>query len=132
MKIGIISYLYIVFFIVAALVDYLPFLPAIKKTSLLGFNSLQTISSNNIEDSEKMKILLANSLNIFKQSLKMLALIILVAFSGYILLLLSVVFKSLSYTVLLNYVITLNGLVLSVVSFFSYFLLRKLYVKIRL
>jgi hypothetical protein len=132
MKIGIISYLYIVFFIIAALVDYLPFLPTIKKTSLLGFNSLQTISSNNIEDSEKMKILLANSLNIFKQSLKMLALIILVAFCGYVLLLLSVIFKSLSYRVLLNYVITLNGLVLSVVSFFSYFLLKKLYVKIRL
>jgi pilus assembly protein TadC len=132
MKIGIISYLYIVFFIIAALVDYLPFLPTIKKTSSLGFNSLQTISSNNIEDSEKMKILLANSLNIFKQSLKMLALIIWVAFSGYVLLLLSVVFKSLSYRVLLSYVITLNGLVLSVVSFFSYFLLKKLYVKIRL
>jgi|ERR1700743_32016 hypothetical protein len=132
MKIGIISYLYIVFFIVAALVDYLPFLPTIRKTSLLGFNSLQTINSNNIEDSEKMKILLANSLNIFKESLKMLALIILVALSGYILLLLSIVFKSLSYTVLFNYMITLNGLVLSVISFFSYFLLKKLYVKTRL
>jgi hypothetical protein len=132
MKTGIISYLYIVFFIVAAIVDHLPFLLIMKRTSLYASNSLRTINSNELEDLEKKKILLANSFNIFKQSLKMLALVILIAFSGYVLLIISVVFKPLNCNVLLSYIITLNGLILSLVSFFSYFLLKKLYVKIRL
>ena len=132
MNIAVISYLYVVFFIAAALVDYLPFLPVIKKTSQLELNSLQTIRSNNIADTEKEKILLANSLNIFKQSLKMFAFIILIADCGYVLLLISFLIKPLSYVVLLKYMITLYGLLLSVISFFSYFLLKKLYVQIRL
>ena len=132
MKIGVISYLYIVFFILAILVDRLPFLPVIKKTSLLGINSVQTIKSDSLSDSEKQRLLLDNSFNIFKQSLKMLALIILIAIVAYALLMLSILFNPLNYRVLIKYLATINGLILSLVSFFSYFLLKKLYVKIRI
>ena len=62
MKTGIISYLYIVFFIAAALVDHLPFLSIMKRTSLSALNSLQTINSNELEDMEKKKILLEAAL----------------------------------------------------------------------
>ena len=132
MKIGVISYLYLVFFILAILVDLLPFLSIIKKSSLLGANSWQTIKSASLNDSEKQQVLLGNSLNIFKQSLKLLALILFIALFGCVLLWQSFVFKPLSYGVLAQYLITFNGLVLSVISFFSYFLLKKLYVKIRI
>ncbi|HEY5326774.1 MAG TPA: hypothetical protein VIJ27_07220 [Mucilaginibacter sp.] len=132
MNIAIISYLYIVFFILAVLADQLPFSVIIKSITLLGINSVQTIRSKIIEDVVKGKTLLANSFGLFKQSLIMFAFIILIAVCGYVILLISILFKPLSSVILLKYVITLNGLMLSVISFFSYFLLKKLYVKIRL
>jgi hypothetical protein len=132
MKAGIIIYLYFVFFGSAILADHLPFLPIIRKASFLGANSLQIIRSNSINDSEKQRILLGSSWDIFKQSLKLLAFIVLVAVIGYVLLLLSVIFKPLNCRILVQYLITFDGLVLSVISFFSYFLLKKLYGKIRL
>jgi hypothetical protein len=132
MKIVVFSYLYAVFFILAILSDRLPFFTIINNISRLSISSHQTIRSDIIEDSKKGKILLVNSFGIFKQSLKMAAFIMLVLACGFLLLLLSNNFQHLNYRVLLNYMITTDGLLLSMVSFFSYFLLKKLYVKIRL
>ena len=132
MKIIIISYLYVVFFILAILADRLPFLTIINNISRLSISSFQTIRSDIIDDSKKEKILLFNSFGIFKQSLKMTGFILLVSACGFLLLLLSGIFQHLSYRVLFVYMITTHGLLLSIISFFSYFLLKRLYVKIRL
>jgi hypothetical protein len=132
MSFAVIVYLYIVFFAIAWLVDHLPFFPLIKNISLLSQGSMRIIKSNDIDDSEKEKILLNNSLQLFKQSLKLLGFIIIIAVCGFVLLLLSKFFKFLNYTVLLQSLVTLSGLLLSVIAFLSYFLIRKLYVKIRL
>ncbi|GAC1304737.1 MAG: hypothetical protein NVSMB24_12630 [Mucilaginibacter sp.] len=132
MNFAIIIYLYIVFFAIAFLVNRLPFVALIKNISSLGNVSLQTIRSDEIDDSEKEKILLKNSLQLFKQSLKLLGFVVLIAICGFVLLFVSGVFKSLNYAVLLNYMVTLSGLLLSVIAFFSYFLVKKLYVKVRL
>jgi hypothetical protein len=132
MNIAIISYLYIIFFAIACLVDHLPFIFLIKNISSLSNVSLQTIRSNNIDDSEKEKILLNNSFRLFKQSLKLLGLVAIIALCGFVLLLISNFFKSLNQGVLLKYMVTLSGLLLSVISFVTYFLLKRLYVKVRL
>jgi hypothetical protein len=132
MKIVIISYLYVVFFILAFLADRLPFLTIINSISRLSKGSFQTIKSDIIEDSKKQEILLSNSFGLFKRSLKMVGLILIVSICGFLLLLLSGVFKHLNYRILFDYMITAYGLLLSIISFFSYFLLKRLYVKIRL
>jgi len=132
MKIVIISYLYAVFFILAILVDRLPFLAIINNISQLSKGSVQTIKSDTIEDSKKQEILLNNSFGLFKQSLRMTGLILIISACGFLLLLLSVVFKHLSYLVLLDYMATTYGLILAIISFFSYFLLKRWYVKTRL
>ncbi len=132
MKIVIISYLYAVFFILAILADRLPFLSIINNISRLSKGSVHTIRSDAIEDSEKQRILLTNSFGLFKQSLKLTGLILLVSVCGFLLLLLSRVFKHLSYRVLFDYMMTTYGLLLAFISFFSYFLLKRLYVKVRL
>jgi len=132
MKIVIISYLYAVFFILAFLADRLPFLTIINNISRLSRDSFQTIRSAIIEDSKKQEILLANSLGLFKQSLKMTGLILLVSACGFLLLLLSGVFRHLNYRILFDYMMTTYGLLLAIISFFSYFLLKRLYVKVRL
>ncbi len=132
MKVAIISYLYAVFFILAILADRLPFLTIINSISRLSKGSFQIIRSDIIEDSEKQEILLSNSFGLFKQSLKIAGLILIVSVCGFLLLLLSGVFKHLSYWILFDYMMTTYGLLLSVMSFFSYFLLKRLYVKIRL
>jgi hypothetical protein len=132
MNFAIISYLFIVFFVIACLVDCLPFFSVIRSISFLSMGSIQTIRSNDIDDSGKEKILLENSLKLFKQSLKLFGFIVLIAVCGFVLLLVSGIFKLLNYTILLQYMVTLYGVALSLTSFFSYFLLKKLYVKVRL
>jgi hypothetical protein len=132
MKIVIISYLYAAFFILAFLADRLPFLSIINKISRISKGSFETIKSDVIEDSKKQEILLSNSFGLFKQSLKMTGLILLVSGCGFLLLLLSGVFKRLNYRILFDYMMTTYGLLLAIVSFLSYFLLKRLYVKARL
>src|SRR5277367_210289 len=128
MKIVIISYLYAVFFILALLADRLPFLSIINNISRLSKGSFQTIRSDIIDDSKKQEILLANSFGLFKQSLKLTGLILLVSACGFLLLLSGGVFKPLSYRILFDYTMTTYGLLLAIISFFSYFLLKRLYV----
>ena len=132
MSLAIISYLFIVFFVIAWLVYHLPFLPLIKNVSGLSMGSMQIIKSNDISDLDKEKLLLAGSLKIFRESLKLLSFIILIAACGFALVAISSVFNILNYAILLKYMATLYGLLLSVFSFISYFLLKKLYVKVRL
>jgi hypothetical protein len=132
MKLVIISYLYIAFFIIAILADRLPFLTTITNISQLGKDSFETIKSDILEDSKKQEMLLANSLGLFKQSLKITSLILLVATCGFLLLLSADIFPHLNYRMLFDYLATTYGLLISIVSFLSYFLLKRLYVKIRL
>jgi hypothetical protein len=131
MNIAVIGYLYVLFIILAFLADRLPFLPLVKSITLLGMSSLKTIRSVMVTDSQKEKLLLANSLSIFIQSLKIIVFITLIVVCG-LLLLLIISFMSLNYTDLVGYVITFKGLVLSATAFLTYYLLKGLYVKIRL
>ena len=81
------AYLYMVFLILALAADLLPFLSTIKNVSILTISSGFTIRATDIEDSKKQNILLRNSLGIFKNSLILIGLILLVlAFGGFLLL----------------------------------------------
>ncbi|MDB5008168.1 MAG: hypothetical protein JWP45_2561 [Mucilaginibacter sp.] len=132
MKIFLISYLYVVFLALAFLVDFLPFFVIIKSISQLANNSIQTIRSNILEDSEKEKFLLTNAVAMFRQSLKILGFVIVTAILGFLLLSLTMLFNHSNYRLLLNYTVTFGGITVSVLAFFTYFLFKKLYVKIRL
>ena len=132
MTIAVVSYLYVSCFILAWLADSLPFFNIIKSISLLSIASIQIIRAETIDDTTKEKTILGNSFIIFKQSLIMLALIIFIAVSGFLLLYFSKFIKPLNFTVLLDYVNTLSGISISMMSFLSYFLLKKLYVKVKL
>jgi len=131
-KILIISYLFAVCFVLAILADYLPFFTVINNISSLSKSSLQTIRSAIIDDSKKQETLLGNSLSIFKQSFKLTAFILLILASGFLLLILSRFVTHLGFQVLFDYLKTIDGFVLSILSFSSYYLLKKLYGKIRL
>jgi hypothetical protein len=131
-KILIISYLFAVFFILAILADRLPFFNVINRVSNLGNSSLQTIRSRVIEDSKKQKILLCNSLSILRQSFRLTAFILVILVCGFLLLVLSRFVPHLGFQVLFDYFKTTGGIILSMVSFASYYLVKKLYVKITL
>jgi hypothetical protein len=125
--------LFIVFFLLAVIADTLPFLTVVKSILQLGTSSFETMRSKDMEDIQKEKILLANSLGMFIQSLKIIALILLVVICGALFIyIISVFYRSLSFGFLIDYTISVNGLIISVAAFFSYFLIKKLYVKIRL
>ncbi len=132
MKTEVIGYLYFVFLIIAALSDRLPFFSSIRLVSSLTIDSVQTIKSTSLEDTQKEKFLLANSFNILKNSLILLGYILLLVLLGFILLLFSEFIKLLKLSVLLSSIPTLMGLVVSIISFFSYYLIKKIYVKVRL
>src|SRR5579863_4967332 len=102
MNLAVPCYLYFVFFVTTWLVDHLPFLPLIKNVSALSMGSIQTIKSNDIDDPDKQKLLLASSLKIFKETLKLLGFIILIAACGLALMAIGGVFKMLRYAVLLK------------------------------
>jgi hypothetical protein len=126
------AYLYVVFLILALAADLLPFLSTIKNVSILTISSGFTIRATDIEDSKKQDILLRNSLGIFKNSLILIGLIILVLIFGGFLFWISELFKPLNYWVLFDRLLTLPGLLITLLAVLSYFLLRKMYVRFRL
>lgn len=127
-----VSYLFVVFFFMAFVTDCLPFVVGIKNISQLALKAVEIIQSTQIDDSKKEKLLLANSFSMFKQSFKILLFVVIIALAGFLLVLLSVSFNAINYKALLCYMITFNGILIPVISFISYFILKKLYVKIRL
>jgi hypothetical protein len=132
MIITVTAYLCVFFIVLAFIADHLPFVVIARNITSLGVSSFQTIRSESLEDTQKEKLLLNNSLDMFMQSMKMLAFILVIVLGGLLLLLTSGFFSSLSYWALVKYIVTFNGLLLSVASFLTYYLLKRLYVRIRL
>jgi hypothetical protein len=129
---AIMLYLFIVVFITAFLVDILPFQKISKNILGLSKKTITTIQLSSIDDSAKQSLLLSYSFAIFKQSLIIAALTLLIVAVVYGCFLLSDFFKQLSFQNLVDYSLTLNGILVSVVSFFLYFLIKKIYVKFRI
>ena len=127
-----IIYLFIVFFLVAWLADRLPFMKTVGGINRISRNSLETIQSESIDDAEKQGILLRNSLGILKHSLLIIALTALLVILLVICLEASIFIKPLNSAYLTEYLISINGILLSIVSFLSYFLLKKLYGRFRI
>ena len=122
-----IIYLFIVFFLAAWLADSLPFMKTVGGINRISRNSLETIQSKSIHDAEKQDILLRNSLEILKHSLFIIAFTALIVILLVICLEASIFIKPLNSDYLTEYLISINGILLSIVSFLSYFLLKKLY-----
>lgn len=126
-----IIYLFIVFLLLAGAADFIPFIKTAKQITRLSQSSLETIQSETIDDSAKQKILLGNSFGILKHSLLIILFTSLLFGLLFLLLEASVLIKPLSFNYLTEYLISLEGIILSVVSFLSYFLLKSLYVRFR-
>jgi hypothetical protein len=127
-----IIYLFIIFFLVAWLADRLPFMKTVGGINRISRNSLETIQSESIDDASKQGILLRNSLGILKHSLLIIAFTALLVILLVICLEASVFVKPLNSAYLTDFLISINGIILSVVSFLSYFLLKKLYGRFRI
>lgn len=126
-----IIYLFIVFLLIARAADFIPFINTVRHISRLSQSSLETIQSGEIDDSAKQRILLGNSLGIMKHSM------LIILFTALLIALLlfflkaSVFITPLNFDYLSNYLISLSGIILSIVSFLSYFLIKKIYVRLR-
>jgi len=131
MDIPAMAYLFIIFFILALIADHLPFFKIINNISSLGRISIETINSTGIDDPAKQKILLTNSLGLLKESLKIIVFTALLIGLLFLWLILGDLFKPLTYDHLTDYLLTNSGIILSIVSFLSYFLVKKLYVRFR-
>jgi hypothetical protein len=127
-----IFYSFIVFFLVAWLADRLPFIKTAGAINRISRNSLQTIQTESIKDSEKQGILLRNSLEILKYSLLIIAFTVLLVVLLVICLEASVFIKPLNPAYLTDFLISIQGILLSVLSFLSYFLMKKLYGRFRI
>lgn len=125
-------YLFVVFVLIAWMADTIPFIKTARSISGLSQSSIRTIQSEKIDDSEKQGILLGNSLGIMKHSI--LIIFYTVALIGILLFFLKVseFITSLNFDYLSNYLISLEGIIISIVAFLSYFLIKKLYVRFRL
>jgi len=127
-----IIYLFVVFMLIAWAADTIPFLKTARSISGLSQSSMQTIQSDHIDDSEKQRILLNNSLGIMKHSMLIifytivLIVILLFFLKG------SVFITPLNFDYLSNYLVSLSGIILSIVAFLAYFLIKKLYVRFRI
>lgn len=126
-----IIYLFIAFLLLAWTTDFIPFIKTAKQITGLSQSSLETIQSEKIDDSAKQKILLGNSLGILKHSLLIILFTSLLIGLLFLLLEASVLIKPLSFEYLTEYLVSIEGIVLSVFSFLSYFLIKSLYVKFR-
>ena len=126
-----IIYLFIVFLLLAWATDFIPFLKTAKQITDLSQSSLETIQSDEIDDSDKQKILLGNSLGILKHSLLIILFTSLLVGILLVLLEASVLIKPLNFNYLTEYLISFEGIGLSIFSFLSYFLIKSLYVKYR-
>ena len=132
MELVAIIYLFVVFMLIAWVADTIPFIKTAKLISGLSQSSLKTIQSEEMDDSAKQGILLGNSLGIMKHS------ILIILFTAVLIALLllflkiSVFISPLNFDYLSNYLISLSGIILSIIAFLSYFLLKKLYVRFRI
>lgn len=126
-----IIYLFIVFLLIAWVADTIPFIKTAKQISALSQSSLKTIQSDTLNDSAKQSLLLGNSLGIMKHS--MLIIFYTILLIGILLLFLkaSIFITPLNFDYLSNYLISLSGIILSIIAFLSYFLIKKLYVRFR-
>lgn len=127
-----IIYLFLVFFLLAFLVDILPFVKTARDISSLSQNSLSTIRSD-LDDDRKQAALLKNSLGIFRGSLLIIlftailaGLLVLSLEAGYFIPGLG------SAEQLATFLISLNGIMLSVIAFLSYFTLKYFYGRLRI
>lgn len=127
-----IIYLFIVFFLIAWVADRLPFIKAVSHISKLSRISFETILSEETDDSAKQAILLGNSFGILKQSLLIIAFTALLLLILFLCLKVSVIVNPLNFNYLTGFLISFAGIIVSIVSFLSYFLLKKLYGRFRL
>ena len=129
---ALISYEYALFFILAFVADRVPFVKAVKEISALSKASLKTISSVAVEDREKQKILLANAAGIFIRSLKIAGLALLILIGGYLLAFVVDELGVVKISVLSGFLETVTGIMISLLAFGSYFILKKIYARARL
>ena len=127
-----IIYLFVIFLLIAWMADTIPFIKSAKSISQLSKSSLQTIQSEEMDDTTKQGILLSNSLGIMKKSLLIILYTALLIAILLILLKASEFISPLNFNFLSNYLISLSGILLSIFGFLSYFLLKNLYVRLRL
>jgi hypothetical protein len=132
MELVAIIYLFIVFMLIAWAAETIPFIKTAKLISGLSQSSLKTIQSEEMDDSTKQSILLSKSLGIMKHS------ILIILFTAVLIALLilflkiSIFITPLNFDYLSNYLISLSGILLSIVAFLAYFLIKKLYVRFRI
>jgi len=127
-----ISFTYAVFFMLAFVADLLPLIKFTRQISTLTKMSVKTIGSVSLTDSEKQRILLGNSSQIFKQSLKIGAIVVLILVIGYLIMLVANFFQLVKRAVFFNFVESIGGITVSVLAFCSYFLIKRVYVRARL
>jgi len=127
-----VSYVFAVFFILAFVADRVPLIESVKEISALSKESIKTISSTAIKDSQKQRILLANSAAIFKYSLKITCLALLILIGGYLLAFVGDELGIVKISVLFGFLETVTGIMTTLMAFGSYFLLKKIYARARL
>jgi hypothetical protein len=127
-----VSYVFAVFFILAFVADRVPLIESVKEISALSKESIKTISSTAIKDSQKQRILLANSAAIFKYSLKITCLALLILIGGYLLAFVGNELGIVKISVLFGFLETVTGIMTTLMAFGSYFLLKKIYARARL
>jgi len=124
-------YLFIVFLLLACITDILPFIKSARKITSLSQNSIKIIQSADIDDDQKQSALLKNSLAIFKESFKITLFTAILVGLLLLSLRISNFVEPLNYDYLLEFLISVTGVLLSVVAFVSYFLIKKLYGRLR-
>lgn len=126
-----ISCLFAISLLLAFLTDRLPFFKSVKAISIITRNSVKTIRSATVGDTEKQRRLLKNSWEIFRRTTHILGLAIIVFAAGYLLIVISDILQVSSSTTLFSYLGTRQGILVSLGSFLTYFSLKKVYAWVR-
>ena len=126
-----ISEVFVLFFLLAFLADRLPLVKSIRKIAGLSKNSGAIIGSNTVSDVDKQKLLLLNSVGLFKQSLILAVLILLVLLAGYLLIMAADFCGTVKIAVLLAFLETFAGIAVSILSFCCFFIIKKVYGRAR-
>jgi hypothetical protein len=122
-----------VIFIFSSLIfDKLPFLKSLTKINSLNRRIIYALKSKTASDYRKEQILKQYSLLLFVESIKIALMVFVTSFVVFLLLYVSSRFILSENSNIFNFIVTVQGGIVSVLSFIVYYLFKKVYVKIRL
>ena len=127
-----IVWIFVLFFTIGLFLDWLPFVKSLQRLNFLRGRILYVFQSKTFTDYRKERLLKCYALRLFLASVKIAFLILIVTIVAYLLLLFVSRFLFSADFKVFEFIVTVQGFLVSVLAFIVYYLFKRIYVKFRL